>query len=164
MSLSGFGGVLPWARRMLVEKKRWMTAEEFNEAFSLCQFLPGPNVVNLAVVFGSRFHGAWGAGVALFGLLGPPVVLMMMLGALYARFGEVAEVQRILAGLAAGAAGLIIAVSAKMAAPLFRPPLESAPLVAIAIFAAVGLFRLPLPWVLATATPLSILLAWWWRR
>ena len=63
VSLSGFGGALPWARRMIVERRQWMTAEEFNETFSLSQFLPGPNLVNFCVVFGSRFDGGAGAAV-----------------------------------------------------------------------------------------------------
>ena len=62
MSLHGFGGVLPWARRAIVEEKRWMTPQEFNEAFAVAQFLPGANVVNLAIVFGGRLHGAAGRG------------------------------------------------------------------------------------------------------
>src|SRR6266568_4427236 len=72
VSLSGFGGALPWARRMIVERKHWMTAQEFAETFALSQFLPGPNVINFSVVFGARFGGAAGAAVALGGLLGPP--------------------------------------------------------------------------------------------
>ena len=87
VSISGFGGALPWARRMIVEE-RWMTTEEFNETFSLSQFLPGPNVINFCVVFGSRFGGAAGAAVALAGLLGPPLVIVTVLAALYARFGD----------------------------------------------------------------------------
>src|ERR1044072_3556314 len=73
MALHGFGGVLPWARRAIVDEKRWMTAQEFNEAFAVSQFLPGANVVNLAVIFGGRLHGAAGAAVALAGPLLPPV-------------------------------------------------------------------------------------------
>src|SRR5205809_7379470 len=88
MALHGFGGVLPWARRTIVEDKRWMTAQEFNEAFAVAQFLPGANVVNLAVVFGGRLHGAASAAVALGGLMLPPTVTMIVLGALYARFGD----------------------------------------------------------------------------
>ncbi len=64
ITLSGFGGTLPWTRRMFVEKKRWMTAEEFNEAYAFCQFLPGPNIVNLTAIFGSRIHGPTGAMAA----------------------------------------------------------------------------------------------------
>src|SRR5258708_5765730 len=82
MALHGFGGVLPWARRTIVEDKRWMTAEEFNEAFAVSQFLPGANVVNLAVIFGGRLHGAAGAAVALMGLLAPPVTSVRVLGGL----------------------------------------------------------------------------------
>ena len=72
MSLSGFGGVLAFARRGIVDQRRWMTAEEFNETFALCHFLPGPNIVNLTVVFGSRFRGIPGAIAAFAGLVGPP--------------------------------------------------------------------------------------------
>ncbi len=79
-SISGFGGVLPWARRMIVEDKRWMTPQEFNEGFALSQFLPGPNIVNFAVVFGSRIRGGLGAVAALIGLMGPPVVIVTILG------------------------------------------------------------------------------------
>jgi chromate transporter len=163
-SISGFGGVLPFARRMVVEERRWMTAAEFNDAFALCQFLPGPNIVNFAVVFGGRFGGARGAALALAGVLGPPLLIVMVLGALYVRFGEIAALQRALAGLAAAAAGLIVAVSAKMAVPLLRSWRDPAPFVMLAIFAAIGLARLPLPLVLVAAVPASIALAWWWRR
>src|SRR5438045_3970716 len=80
VSLSGFGGVLAWSRRMLVEIKQWMTPEEFNDAYALCQLLPGPNIINLSVVFGSRIRGAPGAAMALLGLLGPPVAIVALLG------------------------------------------------------------------------------------
>src|SRR6201985_1248730 len=85
MSLAGFGGVLVFARRGIVEQHRWMTAEEFNETFALCHFLPGPNIVNLTVVFGSRFRGVAGSVAAFAGLVGPPLLLMGALAALYAR-------------------------------------------------------------------------------
>src|ERR1700740_1905337 len=89
MSLAGFGGVLVFARRAIVEQHRWMTADEFNETFALCHFLPGPNIVNLTMVFGSRFSGIGGGILAFAGLLGPPVVIMTILATLYARFGDV---------------------------------------------------------------------------
>lgn len=161
MSLYGFGGVLPWTRRIIVEEKRWMTPEQFNEAFSLSQFLPGPNVVNLSVVFGSRFRGIPGGLVALVGLIGPPVVIVTALGMLYARFGEIEPLRRILTGVAAAAVGLFIAVTVKMAEPVFRRGLSFGPVVAVAAFVAVGILRWPLPWVLAVLAPLSIALAWW---
>src|ERR1700728_87354 len=86
MSLAGFGGVLVFARRAIVEQHSWMTADEFNETFALCHFLPGPNIVNLTFVFGSRFRGLAGAIAAFSGLVGPPAVMMTILAALYSRF------------------------------------------------------------------------------
>src|SRR6201991_5086532 len=82
MSLAGFGGVLVWARRGIVDQHRWMTAEEFNETFALCHFLPGPNIVNLSVVFGSRFRGVAGGIAAFAGLVGPPLVIVTVLAVL----------------------------------------------------------------------------------
>lgn len=160
VALSGFGGALPWARRMIVERKRWMTTEEFNEAFALSQFLPGPNVVNFSVVFGARFGGAAGAAVAFAGLMGPPLVLVVGLAFLYDRFGDIETIGRILSGISAAAAGLLIAVTAKMAAPLFAKRWDWAPPVAILAFAGVALMRWPLPYVFAGLAPLSIALAW----
>src|SRR5258708_32883101 len=86
MSLSGFGGVLAFARRGIVEQHRWMTAEEFNETFALCHFLPGPNIVNLSVVFGSRFGGIAGGSAALGRLGGPAMLVVAGLAALSARY------------------------------------------------------------------------------
>ena len=164
MSLSGFGGTLPWAYRMVVEKRRWMTASEFSEVFSLCQFLPGANVVNFSVVFGSRMRGVPGALVCFFGLVGPPFGIVLVLGALYARFGDVEALGRVLAGMAAAACGLIAATSAKLAEPLIRSRAFWGWGIVLAAIVAIGLVGWPLPWVLLGLAPLSIALAWWERR
>ena len=163
VSLSGFGGALPWARRMIVERKGWMTAEEFNEAFALSQFLPGPNVINFSVVFGARFGGAAGAAVALAGLLGPPLVIVMVLAVLYARYGDLEVLSRILTGVTAAAVGLLIAVVAKMAMPMFLKRWNSAPVIAIAAFLGVAIMQWPLPLVFVALAPVSIALAWFKR-
>jgi len=160
IALCGFGGVLAWSRRMLVEERKWMTAEEFNDAYALCQFLPGPNVVNLSVIFGRRIRGLLGAVVALVGLLGPPFVIVSVIGFVYARFGEVPALQRMLIGVAAAAAGLVLGTCAKMALPLLRDRFGITPLIALATFASVGVLRWPLPWALAVLVPLSIAIAW----
>ena len=159
-SLSGFGGVLPFARRMIVERRRWMSAEEFNETFSLSQFLPGPNIVNFSVVFGSRFGGATGAAVALAGLLGPPVVIVTGMAVLYAYYGDIPAVGRVLAGISAAAAGLLIATVTKMAWPVFRRGLHWAPALAIVSFTAVGPLHWPLQWVFVALAPVGVALAW----
>ena len=163
VSISGFGGALPWARRKIVEQKGWMTAEEFNEAFALSQFLPGPNVVNFSVVFGSRFGGAPGAAVALAGLMGPPLVIVFVLAVLYAHFGDLEVLSRVLAGITAAAVGLLMAVVAKMAAPLFRLRRDWAPFIALAAFTGVAIMNWPLPWVFVGLAPVSIACAWFKR-
>ena len=160
VSLSGFGGALPWARRMIVEQKRWMTTEEFNEAFALSQFLPGPNLVNFSVVFGSRIGGVAGAALALGGLMGPPLVIVTIIAALYAQFGDLEVLSRILIGVAAAAAGLLIAVVAKMAAPLFTRRWNSGPVIAILAFIGVAIMHWPLPWVFVALAPVSVAFAW----
>ena len=164
MSLAGFGGVLVWARRGIVEQHRWMTAEEFNETFALCHFLPGPNVVNLSVVFGSRFRGAAGGIAAFAGLLGPPIVIVTVLAALYSRFGQIDALRRILAGVSCAAVGLLIAVVFRMMMPLIRDRDFVGLLVMLAVFIAIGLLRLPLPAVLLVAIPLSIAMTFVTRR
>jgi chromate transporter len=157
VSISSFGGVLAWARRMLVENKGWMTAQEFNDLLALCQFLPGPNIVNLCAVFGARMRGIPGALACLVGLLGPSVVLMIAAGTAYRRFGALPEMHGVLSGLAAGA---VTAAAAKIAEPLVRVRLGPEHAVVLATFVAVGVLRLSLPLVLLVIVPVSIGFAW----
>ncbi len=164
MSLSGFGGVLVWARRGIVDQHRWMTADEFNETYALCHFLPGPNIVNLSVVFGSRFRGIPGSIAAFAGLVGPPVVIVTILAALYARFGEIDALRRILAGVSCAAVGLLISVVFRMMMPLIRRRDLVGVVTLAAVFIAIGLLRLPLPAVLLVAIPLSIAITFAMRR
>ena len=161
IALCGFGGVLAWSRRVMVEERRWLTAEQFNETYALCSMLPGGNILNFSVIFGSRFRGVPGALVAIAGLMGPPMLLIMIIGALYAHYGEMPALRRMLTGIASAAAGLMIATVAKMARPLFSNSRSIAvPLVAIATFAAIGIMQWPLPLVLAGIIPASIAIAW----
>ncbi len=162
ISLSGFGGALAWARIMIVERRRWMTPEEFNETFALSQFLPGPNTVNFSVVFGTRFGGAAGAVLAVTGVIGPPLVVVTGLAFLYERYGDMAILSHILAGIAAAAAGLMVALVVKMARPLLiTRRWNSAPVVAILAFIGVAIMHWPLPYVFLGLAPVSVALAWW---
>jgi chromate transporter len=156
MSLAGFGGVLVWARRGIVDQHKWMTADEFNETFALCHFLPGPNIVNLTFVFGSRFRGLAGAIAAFSGLVGPPALIMVVMGALYHRYGEIEALRRILSGVACAAIGLMLAVVFRMMTPLIKRRDVVALLILVAIFIAIGVVRLPLAPVLLVAMPVSI--------
>jgi chromate transporter len=160
ITISGFGGVLVFARREMVTLRRWMTADEFNELFALCQFLPGPNIVNLSIIYGTRLYGFWGAAVALIGLLAPPVVLMILAGMAYQAYGELPLFRGGLTGLAAAAAGLLIATAVSMTEPLVRRERIPQLVVALATFAAVGALQLSMLWALLVLAPLSIALAW----
>jgi chromate transporter len=160
IAIMGFGGVLPWARRMLVEERRWLSADEFAELLALCQFLPGGNIINLAVLVGQRTHGAAGALLSVAGLMAAPVIIVLFLGSVYLRFGGMPEVQHGLRGVAAAAAGLILAMAAKLSLPLFTRKAGMALAFAAAAFAGVALFRFSLPVVVLVLAPLSVAAAW----
>jgi chromate transporter len=164
MSLAGFGGVLVFARRAIVEQHHWMTAEEFNETFALCHFLPGPNIVNLTMVFGSRFRGIAGGLAAFAGLLGPPTIIMTVLATLYARFGDVDALRRVLAGVSCVAVGLLLSVVFRMMMPLFRKRDAVGLIFLLAVFVAIGVARLPLATVLLVAVPISLAVTMVMRR
>ena len=100
LALSGFGGVLPWAHRTLVEQKGWLTQREFVETLALGQLLPGPNIGNMAVMIGYRFAGYAGAAAAIAGLVGGPFLIMITLGLLYRSYGTLPLVQHALSGFA----------------------------------------------------------------
>lgn len=163
VALAGFGGVLAWSRRMMVEERRWLTSEQFNEAYALCAFLPGGNILNFAVIFGARARGAAGAAASLGGLLVPPMVLIVMVGALYAYYGDLPALRRALTGVAAAAAGLMVATVAKMVAPLFRRGAVFGAVIAVVTFVSIGIVHWPLPLVLIVILPISIAQSWLWR-
>lgn len=164
MSLMGFGGVLVWARRALVEQHKWMTAAEFNETFALCHFLPGPNIVNLSVVFGARFRGVPGSIAAFLGLVLPPVLVVLVLAMLYAQYGEIDALRRTLAGVVCATAGLFFATVIKMMQPIVQQRSLVALVTIAAVFAAIGLMRWPLQPVLLIAIPLSLMMVYALRK
>jgi chromate transporter len=164
IGLLGFGGVLGIARKLIVEDRGWMTAEEFNETYALCSFLPGPNIVNMSVMYGARVRGPVGSAVALGALLGPPVALTTVLGMIYVAYGDLPAVRHAIGGLSAAAAGLIAATFAKMAKPLFHGRALLAPALMLATFTAIGIMRWPLPSVLLVLVPLSVALAFLRRQ
>jgi chromate transporter len=127
---------------------------------SLCQILPGPNIVNMAIAVGSRFRGLAGACAALFGLLGIPVTIVIILGMLYERYGELPGFRGMLAGIAAAAAGLVVAMTAKIAVPLLERHFAPTAAFAALAFIGVAVMRWPLHWVLLVLAPLSIVVAW----
>lgn len=157
LALQGFGGVLAVVQRELVEKKRWLTLDEFIEDWAVAQILPGPNVVNLSLMIGGRHFGIAGALAALSGLLIAPTILVLLLAAAVAGIAETAIAQGMLRGMGAVSAGLIAAVGIKLMGALKNNPMGMLTCAAIggATFVAIGLIRLPLAWVLLTLGPLA---------
>ena len=161
VGMSGFGGVMPFARRMLVEERRWLSEHEFTEVLSLSQFLPGPNIINLSIIVGSRYAGPTGSFAASLGLMLMPFLIVLALAALYSRFDGLAAVRGATASVSSAATGLVVAMGLKMAQPLAGTGWQIA-VVALG-FAAVALLRVPLLWALLAIAPLSVAFAWWTR-
>ncbi len=162
LALQGFGGVLAVAQRELVERKRWMTREEFVEEWAVAQIMPGPNVVNLSLMIGMRHFGWRGAMAALAGMLLAPLVVVLGLALLYVQYGQHPQVAGALRGMGAVAAGLVTATGLKLMSALRRHPLGqvlSGVLVA-ATFVAVGLLGVPLVVVLLALGGLACGLTW----
>jgi chromate transporter len=158
MTLSGFGGVLAWAHRTLVERRGWLSERDFAALLGLSQVLPGGNIINMAVFVGDRLHGLRGVAVALTGLLLAPFVLVLVLSVWLAN-PAVAEMSRpALRGAAPVVAGLVLATGLKMARSYRGLP--RAWLVTGLTLAAVGVLQLPLLPVLAVLGPISVALAW----
>jgi chromate transporter len=158
IGLQGFGGVLPWARRVLVEERRWLSADEFLEQWSLCQALPGGNIANLSVAFGARCAGVGGSIAAFLGLVSAPFAVICLLGALYTRYGTLPQVEAVLRGVSAVGAGLVLGTGIRMAAtPRMRSPLA---VFAVAAFVMTALLRWPLLLVLGVLVPLCLLAEW----
>ena len=149
-SLQGFGGVLAVVQRELVEKKRWLSREQFIEDWAVAQIMPGPNVVNLSMMIGDRQFGLSGALAALAGMLAVPLVIVLLLGVLYTRFGDNSQMAGALRGMAAVSAGMIAATGVKLAAALAKHPLPlwlTLPITVLGVLM-VAVLRWPLLYIL----------------
>ena len=163
LALQGFGGVLAVAQREIVERRRWLSRDQFVETLSIGQVLPGPNVVNLALIIGDHFFGWRGAFAALAGMLTLPLVIVLTLAALYARFAAEPQVAGALRGMGAVAAGLIIATACKLLPTLARNPLGhiASALALLATLACVGVLRWPMAYAVIGIGGGAVLTAWW---
>lgn len=151
LALQGFGGVLAVVQHELVERKRWLTREEFVEEWAVAQIMPGPNVVNLCLMIGARYFGLRGALASLAGLISLPLALVLLLAVIYGECGSNPYVIGALRGMGAVAAGLIIAAGLKLVGAMKSSPLGAGVCAALAVASFVGaaLLRLPLIFVLA---------------
>jgi chromate transporter len=164
LALQGFGGVLAVAQRVLVERKRWLTHEQFVEVLALAQVLPGPNVCNISLMVGDRYFGLRGAFAALAGMMAVPLALVLAATALYQHYAELPAVAGALRGMGAVAAGLIIGTALTLGRSIATSPLGRVAWLAAAAatFALIGLVRLPLVWVLPALGLVAC--TWAWHR
>jgi chromate transporter len=162
VGVCGFGGVLPWAQRMIVEQRKWLTPAEFTEMLGLCQFLPGGNIMNVTIALGSRFRGIPGAVACLLGLMAAPVAIVIGLGAVYDQYAYLPAVRRMFVALSAAAAALLLATAWKIASPLQGRPLAIA--VAACTFLVIAVLRLPLVAAMPMLAVGSTLLLWRFGR
>lgn len=158
ISLSSFGGAIAWARIVLVERRGWLGERQFAELLGLCQSVPGPSLVNMAIYLGTRHHGALGAVAAASGFLVPPLIILLPLVVLYEQGAQLEIVRMALHGVAAAAAGMLLATGLRMAHVYRREP--TALMIAGLALVGVGVLRWPLLAVLALLAPGSIYLAW----
>jgi chromate transporter len=163
LSLQGFGGVLPIAQRELVENVRWMTRDEFLELLAVCQVLPGPNIVMMAMMTGDRFFGLRGAVAALGGMMVVPTVIVLVLAALYAEFAQMPVVSGALRGMGAVAAGLVLSTAFKLGGGIRAHVFGMGLCLVLGAltFVLIALLKWPLVGVLAALGPPSVALAWW---
>ena len=162
LALRGFGGVLPWAQRVLVEERRWLSREQFIETLAFGQLLPGPNVCNVAIMVGDRWFGWRGAVAALGGMLAAPMLLVLGAAVLYGQVADEPVVRRALAGMGAVAGGMILATAFKLVLAWRAHPAWLA--WGVLAFIGVALLHLKVLLVLAVLVPPAIAAAWWWLR
>jgi len=159
IGLLGFGGVMPWARRVFVDERRWLTDRGFAELIGMCQVLPGPNVVNLAVIIGSRAQGPMGSLIALTGILFVPVVIVLVLATFYASVATSPWARNAIAAASAAGAGLILGTATRLLIQT-RPPVRGL-VMGAAAFVTIGVLQWPLLWVLPALVAAAI--AWEWQ-
>lgn len=162
LGLLGFGGIAPWARHVIVERRRWLTEHDYASFVGLGQVLPGSNTINASVLIGQRFQGTTGAVIAVVGIMTMPLLVLVMLALLFERFAGQPDVQAALAGASAAAAGMVVGTALKMACRL-RPTL-SGMLAGAAAFVAAGILQLPLLPTVLVLVPLSVIAAMVGRR
>ena len=147
-----------WSHRIIVEYRQWMTSESFVTGLTVARLFPGPNQINMSVYIGSIFQGLPGSLAAVAGIILFPFTLLMLLGLLYFQFSAIAEVNRLLAGLAAAAAGMALSMGFKILEVYKTDYLALA--IAVIVFVSLQVFRFHLIPVVLVAGPVAMSLYW----
>ncbi len=159
VGISAFGGALPWARRVVVDDRKWLDDKAFTEILTVCQAIPGPNVINTAVFIGAKFRGISGAVVSFLGLLGAPFAIVLILSQLYHAFSDIAAVRSGMKGMSIVATAYLFAMSLKLAKPFQRKPIAVVLCIAAAIASAY--FHVHMGYVLLAGGSVAVALSKW---
>ncbi len=159
ITLQAFGGALAHIERAVVQRKRWLTAEEFLGLFAISQALPGPTGISFCVLLGDRYFGLRGAAAALAGFILVPSVVVLLLAALFQHFQQLPWLQGALHGMGGASVGLVIVTAVRMSRSLRGDRLGMG--VAALTFVAVALLQVPVSLVMLTLGVASV--AWAWR-
>lgn len=162
VGLSGFGGVLPWVRRTVVDEKQWLTPAEFNGMLGLCQIVPGPSILSLAVCVGYRLAGLRGSVAAFCGLVLGPLMLVLLIASVYAQYIHLPTVAGVMRGISAVGIGLLLATGIRMLRDGWREPVML--WIILPLFILLVVLHWPLHHAIALALPTSAALAWWRGR
>jgi chromate transporter len=157
IGVSSFGGALPWARRILVEERKWLGDKSFTEMLTIAQALPGPNIVNIAVYYGFRHRGMMGVVASSLGLLVVPMLIVLAMAKLYLMFAYVPQVKGAILGMTAAATGFMFAQAVKLSKPFSNNKLAIA--IALVTFGIGVVLRWPMPLLLFTCGAVSVFLA-----
>jgi chromate transporter len=144
IGVSAFGGALPWARRVLVEEKRWLDDREFTDILTVCQAVPGPNVVNVSVFIGTRYHGVLGGMLAFLGIVGVPLCILLALNEVYHAFAHLPQAKSAMKGMSIVATAYLVYMSLKTAKPFYRNPIAVALCIAAALLSVLAHWHMAL--------------------
>ncbi|MEZ2875132.1 chromate transporter [Pseudomonas lundensis] len=157
VGLLGFGGVLPWARQMMVDRRGWVNEQTFNELLAIGQFFPGPNVCNVAIIYARKQHGLQGACLAVVGLYCFPSLITVSAGLAYASWWQHQTVQHVFSAISPIATGLMLGTALRLLKAM--PPTTANYTVFVLTFILMGVLVVPLWTVLLISMTVSMV----WR-
>lgn len=162
VGLSGFGGVLPWVRRTVVDEEKWLSPEEFNGMLGMCQIVPGPSILSLSVCVGYRLAGLSGSVAAFSGLVLGPLMLVLLIASVYTQAIHLPAVAGLMRGISAVGIGLLLSTGVRMLREGMKEPVML--WVVLPLFGLLVIGHWRLHEAIALTLPLSAAIAWWRSR
>jgi chromate transporter len=158
ISFGGTAAHLAILHEELVVKKRWISEPQFLHALSHCMILPGPEAQQLATYVGWKLHRTAGGIVAGALFVLPSMVVLLALSLIYVHFGQLSWIAGMIQGLRPAVVTLVVLALIRVAGRTLQTRAQW--IVALAAFAATGIFQVSLPVVMLVAILLGLFLAW----